>query len=105
MCVFAAGPFIQLDAAHISDDLSKMYSHMYKLMKVFSEVAAPRRVADSFCTKINKFKQHLPILSTICNPGIKVCHWEKVNTHTQLDEYCLVKNVSVHCVLYFEIVL
>uniref|UniRef100_H2ZME4 AAA+ ATPase domain-containing protein n=1 Tax=Ciona savignyi TaxID=51511 RepID=H2ZME4_CIOSA len=27
---------------------------------------------------IDKFKQHLPILSTICNPGIKERHWDQV---------------------------
>lgn len=82
MCVFPAGPFIQLNAEQISEDLAIMYRQMYKLMKVFSDAAAPRRVAESFCTKINKFKQHLPMLSTICNPGIKACHWEKAHTHT-----------------------
>uniref|UniRef100_H2ZME2 AAA+ ATPase domain-containing protein n=1 Tax=Ciona savignyi TaxID=51511 RepID=H2ZME2_CIOSA len=38
----------------------------------------PRRIAEQVKTKIDKFKQHLPILSTICNPGIKERHWDQV---------------------------
>ncbi|XP_060776842.1 dynein axonemal heavy chain 3 [Neoarius graeffei] len=83
--IWMNGPFKELNAMRISDDLSSMYSQMYKLVKVFSEVAAPRRVADSFCTKINKFKQHLPILSTICNPGMKGRHWERISSIVGLE--------------------
>ncbi|XP_058254502.1 dynein axonemal heavy chain 3 [Hemibagrus wyckioides] len=78
--IWMNGPFMQLNAEQISDDLCNMYRQMYKVMKLFSEVVAPRRVAESFRSKIDKFKQHLPILSTICNPGIKVRHWEKISS-------------------------
>ncbi|KAB5587265.1 hypothetical protein PHYPO_G00011210 [Pangasianodon hypophthalmus] len=83
--IWMNGPFMQLNAEQISDDLSNMFRQMYKLMKVFSDVAAPRRVAESFRTKIDKFKQHLPILSTICNPGIKDRHWEKISSIVGFD--------------------
>lgn len=56
-----------------------MYRTMYKLTKSFSDLPGPRRVADCFKIKIDKFKQHLPVLTTICNPGIKERHWEMVS--------------------------
>uniref|UniRef100_A0A673Y2U6 Dynein axonemal heavy chain 3 n=1 Tax=Salmo trutta TaxID=8032 RepID=A0A673Y2U6_SALTR len=62
--------------------LVTMWRTMYKLTKSFSDLPGPRRVADSFKIKIDKFKQHLPILTTICNPGIKDRHWERVSTLT-----------------------
>lgn len=55
-----------------------MWRTVYKLSKSFSDAAGPRRIAESVKTKIDKFKQHMPILSTICNPGIKERHWEQV---------------------------
>ncbi|XP_037391966.1 dynein heavy chain 3, axonemal [Pygocentrus nattereri] len=77
--VWMNGPFVHLDAVKISDELGNMWRTMYKLTKTFSEMAGPRRLADSFGVKIDKFKQHLPILTTICNPGIKQRHWEKIS--------------------------
>ncbi|XP_062847578.1 dynein axonemal heavy chain 3 [Trichomycterus rosablanca] len=74
------GPFVQLNSEQISDELNSMYRLIYKLMKVFGDAAAPRRVADSFRLKIDKFRQHLPVLNTICNPGIKARHWERISS-------------------------
>ncbi|KAL7873931.1 hypothetical protein SRHO_G00049010 [Serrasalmus rhombeus] len=83
--VWMNGPFVHLDAVKISDELGNMWRTMYKLTKTFSEMAGPRRLADSFCVKIDKFKQHLPILTTICNPGIKQRHWEKISAIVGFD--------------------
>ena len=56
-----------------------MWRAMYKLTKTFNDQPGPRRIADSMKGKIDKFKQHLPILHTICNPGIRDRHWEAVS--------------------------
>lgn len=53
---------------------------MHKLTKSFSNLPGPCRVAKSFKNKLDEFKQHLPILSTICNPGIKDRHWDTVSS-------------------------
>ena len=51
---------------------------MFKLSKTFDRVAGPKRVADSTKSKIDKFKVYLPLLSCICNPGLRERHWEQV---------------------------
>uniref|UniRef100_A0A8C9V6G4 Dynein axonemal heavy chain 7 n=1 Tax=Scleropages formosus TaxID=113540 RepID=A0A8C9V6G4_SCLFO len=73
-------PFVNLNAEKISEDLENMWRTMYKLTKTLSDLPGPRRVADAFKIKMEKFKQHLPVLSTICNPGIKSRHWEKISS-------------------------
>ncbi|KAJ7985025.1 hypothetical protein DPEC_G00360850 [Dallia pectoralis] len=76
--IWMNGPLLHLNAEKISDELATMWNTMYKLIQYFSDLAGPRRVADSFKIKIEKFKQHLPILTIICNPGIKDRHWDKI---------------------------
>ncbi|XP_053480111.1 dynein axonemal heavy chain 3-like [Ictalurus furcatus] len=83
--IWMNGSFMELNAEQISEDLSDMYRLMYNLMRSFSAAPAPRRVADSFITKIDKFKQHVPLLSYICNPGIKARHWEKISITVGFD--------------------
>ncbi|KAM7373014.1 hypothetical protein PAMP_007900 [Pampus punctatissimus] len=78
--VWLNGPFLDLDAEKISDELDIMWRTMHKLTKSFSNLPGPCRVAKSFKSKIDQFKQHLPILTTICNPGIKDRHWEKISS-------------------------
>ncbi|KAM8840267.1 dynein axonemal heavy chain 3-like isoform 2-T2 [Spinachia spinachia] len=73
------GPFLHLDAEKISDDLDIMHGTMLELTESFLDRVGPYRVAKSFKRKIEKFKQHLPILKTICNPAIKDRHWEAIS--------------------------
>lgn len=35
--------------------------------------------------KIDKFKQHLPVLHVICNPGIRDRHWEQMSDIVNFD--------------------
>jgi dynein heavy chain len=71
-----------LNSEEIENDVGDMWRTMYKLTKQFNDQAGPRRVADTVKNKVDKFKQHLPILNTICNPGIRDRHWEMVRVVT-----------------------
>ncbi|XP_043945444.1 dynein axonemal heavy chain 3 [Protopterus annectens] len=73
------GPFQKLNAEEINEEVGNMWRTTYKLTKSLADLPGPRRVAENLKFKIDKFKQHLPILSTICNPGIKDRHWEKIS--------------------------
>ncbi|XP_030596674.1 dynein heavy chain 3, axonemal isoform X2 [Archocentrus centrarchus] len=78
--VWMNGPFMQLNAEKISEELDIMWKTMYKLIKTFSNLPGPCHVARTFKANIDKFKQHVPILTTICNPGMKDRHWEKISS-------------------------
>jgi len=73
-----AGPFLQLSAEAIEQELGDMSRSLYKLSKVFSDQPAPRNVADRVRRQIEKFKTYQSLLNVICNPGIKDRHWKKV---------------------------
>ncbi|XP_056119629.1 dynein axonemal heavy chain 3 [Rhinichthys klamathensis goyatoka] len=83
--VWMNGPFRSMNAETVSEELANMWRTMYKLAKTFSERTAPGRVTENFKKKIDKFKQHLPILTTICNPGLKDRHWEMISNTVGFD--------------------
>uniref|UniRef100_A0A8C3ES90 Dynein axonemal heavy chain 3 n=1 Tax=Corvus moneduloides TaxID=1196302 RepID=A0A8C3ES90_CORMO len=72
------GPLQQLNADEINEEVGNMWRTMYKLSKSFPDVPVPRRMAESMKYKLDKFKQHLPVLSIACNRGMKERHWEQV---------------------------
>ncbi|KAJ0065368.1 hypothetical protein NL108_007569, partial [Boleophthalmus pectinirostris] len=78
--VWMNGPFKHLDAEKISNELDVMWRTMHKLTKALSDRPGPYRVARLFKNKIEQFKQHLPFLTTICNPGLKDRHWEQISS-------------------------
>ena len=76
---YCAGPFKALNAEEIDQEINEMWRTVYKLTKTFSDQNGPRRIAENVKAKIDKFKNHLPILQTICNPGIRDRHWDAVS--------------------------
>ncbi|XP_064624417.1 dynein axonemal heavy chain 3-like [Lineus longissimus] len=79
------GPFTDLNAEDIDTEIGDMWRTMYKLTKSFSDQAGPRRIADSVKGKIDKFKQHMPVLNCICNPGIRDRHWDRMSDAVGFD--------------------
>jgi len=82
----SAGPFQQLNAEAIEQELGDMSRALYKLSKAFFEQPAPRNVADRVRRQMEKFKSYQALLNVICNPGIRERHWKKVNL---LSIYCI----------------
>uniref|UniRef100_A0A5S6LE06 Protein MCM10 homolog n=1 Tax=Xenopus tropicalis TaxID=8364 RepID=A0A5S6LE06_XENTR len=78
-CVPIIGAFQDLNAEDITEEVGNMWRNMYKLSKTFADMAGPKRVAENMKIKIDKFKMHLPIISVICNRGIKKRHWEQIS--------------------------
>ncbi|KAL6049111.1 hypothetical protein STEG23_021655, partial [Scotinomys teguina] len=71
------GPLFLLNAEEISEETGNMWRTMYKLTKTLLDMPAPRRLAESVKLKIEKFKQHIPVLTIACNPGMKDRHWQQ----------------------------
>lgn len=71
------GPFLGLNAEEINDEVQNSWRTLHKLLKSLSD-HNPRKVADFTKLKIDRFKNHLPVLQIICNPGLKPRHWAQV---------------------------
>ena len=75
---FFSGPFRDVNAESVNDELGEMFRVMHKLTKIFVD-PGPRTVAEKFRSKIEKFKVNLPLLNVISNPGLRDRHWESVS--------------------------
>ncbi|XP_014652699.1 PREDICTED: dynein heavy chain 3, axonemal [Ceratotherium simum simum] len=73
------GPLFLLNAEEIAEEIGNMWRTIYKLTKTLADVPAPRRLAENVKIKIDKFKQHIPILNVSCNPGMKDRHWQQIS--------------------------
>ncbi|KAG8513614.1 Dynein heavy chain 3, axonemal [Galemys pyrenaicus] len=73
------GPLFLLNAEEIVEEVGNMWRTIYKLTKTLLDLPAPRRLAENVKMKIEKFKQHIPILTISCNPGMKDRHWQQIS--------------------------
>lgn len=91
------GPFAALNAEQIDSEVSDMWRTMYKLTKTLSDQPGPRTIADRCKIKIDKFKMHLPLLHTICNPGIRDRHWNQVKQNQSDSEILTIYYMCITC--------
>lgn len=55
-----------------------MWKNLYKLARTLQDYPGSKRVAEIVRGKVDNFKKYLPVLETICNPGIHDRHWTEV---------------------------
>ncbi|XP_060516742.1 dynein axonemal heavy chain 7 [Cylas formicarius] len=67
------------DPEEIEMDVGTFYRNIYRLEKTFTEKPATLNLATTVRQKIEEFKEHMPIIQTLGNPGMKERHWEKVS--------------------------
>ena len=59
--------------------VESMFSTACHLSKTFNDYPAARRISDTVKQKIEKFRTHLPVLHTLCNPGLRERHWKAIS--------------------------
>ena len=78
MYVWVSGPFLQLDAEKVDEEVGSMWRTMHKLTRTFADLPQPKRSAELYKMKLTEFKEHLPLLHTFCNQGLRDRHWDRV---------------------------
>ncbi|XP_063980239.1 dynein axonemal heavy chain 7-like [Diachasmimorpha longicaudata] len=66
------------DPEDIDNDVSTAYRTLYKLEKQLVE-AEPKDLAGIVRDKIEDFKDRMPVIMTLGNPGMKPRHWDQVS--------------------------
>ena len=73
------GPFKGLETQVIQKEVEQMYSTAVTSIKTFHDTPQARRIAETVRAKVEKFRTYLPILHTLCNPGMSVTVGQKIN--------------------------
>ncbi|XP_065190205.1 dynein axonemal heavy chain 12-like [Sycon ciliatum] len=106
------GPFLDVEAEAVEAETEEFWRDTYKLYKQFNAQAqkqankakdrlqknkreepakkddqqtAPVRVAAAVQEQIKAFKENLPTLQIMCNPGIRTRHWERMSEISSLE--------------------
>ncbi|XP_076249285.1 dynein axonemal heavy chain 7 [Calliopsis andreniformis] len=66
------------DPGEIETETGTAYRAIYKLERSIQEPIA-RKLAETIRIKVEEFKEHMPVISTLGNPSLKNRHWEQVS--------------------------
>jgi dynein heavy chain len=69
------GPMAEINPEAVENTTGNMWRNLYKLQKTFAETPAPCKMAAAVKTQVDEFKQQLPLIQSLCNPGLRPRHW------------------------------
>jgi len=92
------GPMGAVDPDQVDNDAGNVWRNLYKLEKTFGDNPNPQKMAQTVSQqhhtytlysyditilqvkgRVDEFKEHLPLLSALFNPGLRDRHWEKMS--------------------------
>ncbi|XP_049904030.1 dynein axonemal heavy chain 7 [Epinephelus moara] len=96
------GPLSGVNPDKVEGDVGNYWRTLYKLEKGFSDVPKALSIATTMKTKVEDFKEHIPLVQVLCNPGLRNRHWDAmtevagISLHPADDQACVANYLSMH---------
>ncbi|XP_074514231.1 dynein axonemal heavy chain 7 isoform X2 [Sebastes fasciatus] len=96
------GPLSSVNPDKVEGEVGNYWRTLYKLEKGFSDVPKALSIATTVKTKVEEFKEHVPLVQVLCNPGLRDRHWDTmseaagVSLHPADDQACVAQYLPMH---------
>ena len=85
----------KIDPDDVEEAVSTAWRNLYKLEKEFVDTPIAKNIATQTKKQVEEFREQLPIISAICNPGLRERHWEKMAEIVGIDNFAPEEGCSV----------
>ena len=73
------GPMNKVVPDQVDADVNNYWRQLYKLERQFQNQPVARKMAVKLRGKVDEFKENLPLVSTLFNPGMRDRHWDQIS--------------------------
>ncbi|KAA0715776.1 Dynein heavy chain 7, axonemal [Triplophysa tibetana] len=107
------GQLAAVNPDKVEADVGNYSRSLYKLEKSFQDSPNALQIATSVKAEVETFKEHIPLMQVLCNPGLRDRHWDAMSAvvgfplRPSEDDACVAKflplNLETHLAT-FEII-
>ena len=73
------GPMSKVVPDQVDADVNNYWRQLYKLERQFQNQPVARKMSVKLRGKVDEFKENLPLVSTLFNPGMRDRHWDQIS--------------------------
>uniref|UniRef100_H3B7G7 Dynein axonemal heavy chain 12 n=1 Tax=Latimeria chalumnae TaxID=7897 RepID=H3B7G7_LATCH len=73
------GAFLELNGESMETEVDEFFREVYKMLKFFQQ--KQKKVIE----QVKEFKENIPLVSIMCNPGIRPRHWKQISDIVAYD--------------------
>ncbi|CAF0812566.1 unnamed protein product [Didymodactylos carnosus] len=72
------GPMKKVLPDQVEQDVGNYERQLFKLERQFANKPQPRKMANRLRVQVTEFKEKMPLIQTLFNPGLRDRHWEQI---------------------------
>ncbi|CAF3434426.1 unnamed protein product [Rotaria sp. Silwood1] len=73
------GPRDKVQPDQVEQDVGNYERQLFKLERQFNNNPQPRKMANRLRVQVGEFKEKMPLIQTLFNPGLRDRHWEQIS--------------------------
>ena len=73
------GPRSKVQPDQVEQDVGNYERQLFKLERQFANNPQPRKMANRLRVQVGEFKEKMPLIQTLFNPGLRDRHWEQIS--------------------------
>ncbi|XP_052080869.1 dynein axonemal heavy chain 7-like isoform X1 [Mytilus californianus] len=79
------GPMVGVDPDDVENEVGNYWRSLYKLEKQFDSIPQAKKMAGKVKSTVEDFRENMPLIQTLFNPGIRDRHWDQISEICNID--------------------